>query len=102
MARVDFKQPSLSDEMFIELDAGRDGVGSPETLGWGTEALLQAVAAQPGIAFERLAPDVMEQVPLRMTHLKRIVVDQRRAGLLRFDLAPRKTDSECSNKNLAK
>jgi hypothetical protein len=98
MARVDFKQPSLSDEMFIELDAGRDGVGSPETLGWGTEALLQAVAAQPGIAFERLAPDVMEQVPLRMTHLKRIVVDQRRAGLLRFDLAPGKRTPSAATK----
>jgi cytochrome c-type biogenesis protein len=92
---TDFK---VSDEMFIELDAGRDGVGSPETLGWGAEALLQAVAAQPGIAFERLAPNVMEQVPLRMTHLKRIVVDQRRAGLLRFDLAPGKRTPSAATK----
>lgn len=91
-------QPSLSDEMFIELDAGRDGVGCPETLGWGTEALLQAVAAQPGIPFEKLAPNVMEQVPLRTTHLKRIVVDQRRAGLLRFDLAPGKRTPSAATK----
>ncbi len=83
-------QPSLSDEMFLELDASREGVGCPETLGWGTEVLLQAVDAQAGIAFERLAPDVMEQVPLRTTHLNRIVMDQRRAGLLRFDLPPGK------------
>lgn len=83
-------QPLLSDEMFRELDAGRDGVGSPETRRWGTKALLQAVAAQPGISFERLATNVIEQLPLRMTHLKRIVVDQRVDGLLRFDLAPGK------------
>ena len=82
----DSGQLSLSDELFIELDTSREGVGTPATVGWGTETLLQAVAARPGIAFERLAPDVMEQVPLRTPHLNRIVMDQRKAGLLRFDL----------------
>jgi three-Cys-motif partner protein len=80
------RQPSLSDELFIELDASREGVGSPATVGWGTETLLQAVSARPGIVFERLAAGVMEQVPLRMPHLNRIVIEQRKAGLLRFDL----------------
>ena len=84
------RQPSLSDELFIELDASREGVGSPSNVGWGTETLLQAVSARPGIAFERLAADVMEQAPLRTPHLNRIVRDQRKAGLLRFDLPPGK------------
>ena len=61
----DSGQLSLSDELFSGLDTSREGVGSPATFSWGTETLLQAVAARPGIAFERLAPDVMEQVPLR-------------------------------------
>ena len=86
----DSGQLSLSDELFSELDTSREGVGSPATFSWGTETLLQAVAARPGIAFERLAPDVMEQVPLRTPHLNRIVMDQRKAGLLRFDLPPGK------------
>jgi len=80
------RQPSLTDELFIELDARREGVSSPANVGWGTETLLQAVSARPGIAFERFAPDVMKQVPLRTPHLNRVVMDQRKAGLLRFDL----------------
>ena len=79
-------KPSLSDGLFIELDARLKGVGSPATVVWGTETLLKSVAAQPGIAFERLASDVMEQVPLRTTHLNNIVMDQLRAGLLYFNL----------------
>ena len=80
----DSGQLSLSDELFIELDTSREGVGTPATVGWGTETLLQAVAARPGITFERLAPDVMEQVPLRTPHLKRIVMDQRKAWAFAF------------------
>ena len=83
-------QPSLSDELFIEQDASREGVGCPANIVSGTEALLETVSARPGISFERLAADVMEQVPLRKPHLNKIVRNQRTAGLLRFDLDPGK------------
>lgn len=79
-------QPSLSDDIFNEFDASREGVGSPANVRWGTKTVLQAVSARPGITFERLAADVMEQVPLRIPHLKKIVMDQKKDGLLRFDL----------------
>jgi hypothetical protein len=81
---------SLSDDLFLELDASQEGVGCPAMVGWASETVLKAVSARPGIAFERLAPDVMGQVPVRTTHLKRIVMDQRKAGLLQFDLPPGK------------
>ncbi len=84
------RQPSLSDELFIELDASREGVGSPANRHWGAETLLHAVVARPGISFERLAPDVMEHVPLRTTHLNKVIMDQRKVGLLLFDLPPGK------------
>lgn len=79
-------QLSLSDDLFLELDASREGVGCPAVVGWASETVLKAVYARPGIAFERLAPDVMGQVPVRTTHLNRIVMDQRKAGLLHFDV----------------
>lgn len=84
-------QPSLfSEEQIIEFEAQRDGVGCPANMGWATEMLLDHVRRQPGIAFGRIAPAVMEQVPVRATHLKDIAMDQRRAGLLRFDLPHRR------------
>ena len=84
-------QPSLfSDDQIIELEAQRDGVGCPANMGLATETLLDLVQAQPGITFHDVAPRVMEQVAVRETHVKDIAVDQRKAGLLHFDLPRRK------------
>ena len=83
-------QMSLYDEFFSELDASREGVGCPSMVAWATKTVLDAVAAQPGVAFERLAPEVMSQIPVRTTHLNRIVIEQRKSGLLRFDLPANK------------
>lgn len=44
------------------------------------------VSARPGIAFSTLASEVMEQVPVRTTHLNKIVAANRKDGLVRFDL----------------
>src|SRR5208337_4149301 len=51
-------QMSLSDELFLALEASRGGVGCPAMVAWATKTVLDAVAAQPGVAFERLAPEV--------------------------------------------
>ena len=83
-------QMSLSDELFLALDASREGVGCPAMVAWATKTVLDAVAAQPGVAFERLAPEVMSQVPVRTTHLNGIMMENRKAGLLRFDLPANK------------
>lgn len=84
-------QPSLfSDDQIIEFEAQRDGVGCPAKMGMAAETLLNLVQAQPGITFHDVAPRVMEQVAVRETNVKDIAVDQRKAGLLNFDLPPRK------------
>lgn len=84
-------QASLfSDEQIIEFEAKRAGVGCPANVEWATGQLLQIVAKRPGTSFEKLAPDVLEHVPVRMTHLNAIAMSQRKAGLLRFELPPRK------------
>jgi three-Cys-motif partner protein len=83
-------QMFLSDELFLELDASREGVGCPATVARATKILLDAVSTQPGVVFDRLAPEVMAQVPVRTTHLNKVVMDQRKAGLLRFDLPAKK------------
>ena len=44
------------------------------------------VSQRPGIAFRTLASEVMERVPVRTTHLNKIVAANRKDGLLRFDL----------------
>lgn len=92
-------QPSLfSEDQIIEFEAQRDGVGCPANMGWATETLLELVRAHPSIAFESITPLVMEQVPVRETHVKDIAVGQRKAGLLRFDLPPRKLKPQADTK----
>lgn len=90
-------QPSLfSEGQIIEFEAQRDGVGCAANMGWATETLLGLVRSQPGIAFESAAPLIMEQVPVRETHVKDIAVTQHKAGFLHFDLPPGKRKPQAS------
>lgn len=75
------------DDQIIAFETDRDGVGCSSHMGWATELVLRIVADRPGIAFSTLAGEVMEQVPVRTTHLNKIAATNRKAGLLRFDLA---------------
>lgn len=55
-------------------------------MGLATDLMLRTVSDRPGIAFSKLASEVMEQVLVRTTHLNQIAAANRNAGLLRFDL----------------
>jgi hypothetical protein len=67
-------QPQLfPEDQIIAFESNRDGVGCPAYVGWATELLLRMVTQKPGIAFGALASQVMEQVPVRTTHLNKIV-----------------------------
>lgn len=80
-------QPQLfPEDQIIAFETDRDGVGCSANVGWATELLLRAVSLRPGIAFGAVASQVMEQVPVRTTHLNKIVAASRKAGLLRYDL----------------
>ncbi len=80
-------QPQLfPEDQIIAFEADRDGVGCPAHVGWATELLLRTVTQRPGIAFGALASQVMEQVPVRTTHLNKIAAASRKGGRLRYDL----------------
>ena len=74
------------EDQIIAFETDRDGVGCSAHIGWATEILLSTVSKRPGIAFSTLASEVMEQVPVRTTHLNKITMANRKAGLLCFDL----------------
>lgn len=74
------------EDQIIAFETDRDGVGCSAHLGWATELLLHTVSQRPGIAFGPLASAVMEQVPVRTTHLNKIAATSRKTGLLRFEL----------------
>lgn len=74
------------EDQIIAFETDRDGVGCSAHIGWATELLLSTVSKRPGIAFSTLASEVMEQVPVRTTHLNKIAMANLKAGLLRFDL----------------
>ncbi|WP_186392913.1 MULTISPECIES: three-Cys-motif partner protein TcmP [unclassified Pannonibacter] len=80
-------QPQLfPEDQIIAFETDRDGVGCSAHVGCATELLLRAVSQRPGIAFAAVASQVMEQVPVRTTHLNKIAAASRKAGLLRYDL----------------
>lgn len=80
-------QPQLfPEDQIIAFETDRDGVGCSAHVGWATELLLRAVSQRPGITFGAVASQVMEQVPVRTTHLNKIAAASRKAGLLRYDL----------------
>lgn len=92
-------QPSLfSDEQIIDFEAQREGVGCQKNLDAAAEALLSLVKLKPGIAFESVAPLVMEQIPVRETNVKDIAVEQHKAGNLIFDLPPRRRKPQASTR----
>lgn len=74
------------EDQIIAFETGRDGVGCSANMGWAADLMLRTVSARPGIAFSTLASEVMEQVPVRTTHLNKIVAANRKDGLVRFDL----------------
>jgi hypothetical protein len=74
------------DEQIIAFETDRDGVGCSAHMDWASDLMLRTVASRPGIAFSTLAAEVMEQVPVRTTHLNKIAAASRKAGSLRFDL----------------
>lgn len=70
------RQPSLSDELFIELDARREGVSSPANVGWGTETLLQAVSARPGVTLVLVrsvrSARCLQNLPPSVSHVRTV------------------------------
>jgi three-Cys-motif partner protein len=74
------------EEQIIAFEMDRDGVGCSAHIDGAAELLLRIVSERPGIAFGTLAGEVMEQVPVRTTHLNKIAMAKRKVGLLAFDL----------------
>ncbi|SET90765.1 three-Cys-motif partner protein TcmP [Paracoccus homiensis] len=75
------------EDQIIAFETDRDGVGCSGHIGRATELLLRTVSQRPGIAFGPLASEVMEQVPVRRTHLNKIAVEQRNEGRLSFSFS---------------
>jgi three-Cys-motif partner protein len=92
-------QSSLfSDEQIVDFEAQRAGVGCPANLQSAQQALLQAASAQPGTAFSSLAVNMMEQIPVRTTHLNKIAMELRKLGSLRFELPQGKRTPQSDTK----
>lgn len=84
-------QPFLfPSNQLAEFEAERDGVGCPMFLDRAAKRMRGIVVERPGIEFAPLTGEVMEEVPVRTTHLKKIATNLRRSEELRFDLPPRK------------
>ena len=76
----------FSEEQIVDFEAQRAGIGCRANLEAATQALLQAVCARPGTVYGKLAFEIMEEVPVRLTQMNKIAMAERKGGRLQFDL----------------
>jgi hypothetical protein len=69
--------------------AVNDGVGSRAACGDARRIITNMLADQPSVRFDDLIGPVMENAAVRLTHLKDILGDMRKAGEVAFELAGR-------------
>ncbi|MDE0256664.1 MAG: three-Cys-motif partner protein TcmP [Rhodospirillaceae bacterium] len=73
-----------------ELQSERNGVGCRQHRDQAAIRLLKIVSDNPGIQFVSLAGAVMEDVPVRKSHLNKITMELRKVRQLGFDLPARR------------
>ena len=84
------QDPLIPEEQMVASETSHSGVGCQDHMNSATERLLHLASERRGAEFGTLAFEVMEQVPVRMTHLNKIAMAQRKTGRLSFDLQDRK------------
>ena len=88
---VHLNQPSLfTDDQIIELQQNAIGVGCQSYQKRAEQRIIELLNNQKSVEFERLAIDILENVPIRMTQIKSLVKNMKLQNLVWFNLPPRK------------
>ena len=76
------------EDHLVAIQQGREGVGCPVHQQASERVIVQILEHEDVVDFGNLAVDVMEGIPIRKTHLKRLLDDLRRKEVVYFELPP--------------
>lgn len=79
----------FSTDDIVAMQQGTVGVGCKTNCNLAAERVIRALRKAEPIAFESLAVDVLENIPIRKVELKTVVNEMKKAGRVAFDLPPR-------------
>ena len=80
----------FSDEEIAMLEQGSAGVGCPRFQSEARELVLNRLSGSKSLLFKEIAIDIMEEVPIRMTQFRDLVLEMRSQGKVAFELPGRK------------
>ena len=84
-------QPSLfTDDQILELQQNAIGFGCQSYQKRAEQRIIELLNDQKSVEFERLAIEILENVPIRMTQIKSLVKNMKQQNLVWFKLPPRK------------
>ncbi|MCY4565892.1 MAG: three-Cys-motif partner protein TcmP [Gammaproteobacteria bacterium] len=78
----------------------RAGIGCPAYQRQAETRIVRQLSKSGNTTFHALSTDILENIPMRLTHIKSLVAEMRRRGVLYFDLPPRKRVPQ-SNTNVS-
>jgi len=78
------------EDMVIAMTQGLAGVGCSRYREDAADHVMEFLSRRGRIEFEQLWPTVLEAVPVRLTHLRRILAKMKAEGMIAFDLPPRR------------
>ena len=84
-------QPSLfTDDQILELQQNAIGFWCQSYQKRAEQRIIELLNDQKSVEFERLAIEILENVPIRMTQIKSLVKNMKQQNLVWFKLPPRK------------
>ena len=69
------------------LQQGNTGVGCPEFRREAEERIMQRLKQQNTTAFKKIAIDILEHIPMRLTHVKDLVKEMKDRNVVKYDLS---------------
>ena len=78
------------DDMVIAMTRDLAGIGCSRYREDAAAHVKNLLSGRERIEFEKIWPTVLEAVPVRLTHLRRILANMKAEGTIAFDLPPRK------------
>ena len=78
------------DDMVIDMTRDLAGVGCTRYRQEAAAEVKRLLSNETGVEFQRIWPSVLETVPVRLTHLYKVLTKMKAEGTIAFELPPRK------------
>ena len=80
----------FSEEEVVAMQQNAAGVGCSTFMREAAERVRKLLAERHCAAFDTIATDILEAIPIRLTQMKNLLNAMKRRGVIAFDLPPRK------------